>query len=51
MMHTRNCNDCVLIYDIGILNPFDLESQLINTKSAVKDRLKYFSDGLKMFKT
>ena len=51
MMHTRNSNYCVRIYAIGILNPFYLESQLINTQSADKDRLKYSSDESKMFKT
>ena len=43
MMHSNSFDDCVTIYNIEILNYFDPESKIINTKSLV------FFDSTKLF--
>ena len=37
-------------YNVEILNLFDLELQLINTKPVIKNKLKQFLNELKKFK-
>ena len=40
MMQSSSSNDCVCHYNIKILNLFDPELQLINTKLVIKNKLK-----------
>ena len=40
MMKSHSSDNCIHRYNIEILNPFDPELQLINTKPAIKNMLK-----------
>ena len=47
---SNSSDNCVHHYDVEILNLFDLELQLINTKAMIKIKLKEFLSELKKFK-
>ena len=40
MMQSSSSNNCICYYNVKILNLFDPELQLINTKPIMKDELK-----------
>ena len=40
MMQSSSSSNCICIYSIKILNPFDQELRLNNTKLIIKNRLK-----------
>ena len=40
MMQSSSSSNCICIYGIKILNPFDQELRLNNTKLIIKNRLK-----------
>ena len=42
MMQSSSSDNCVRFYSIEILNLFNPELQLINTKPVIKNKLKYF---------
>ena len=50
LMHSHTSDYCVSLYNIEILNPFDLKSQLINNKLVVKNKFKDLVEELKLFK-
>ena len=49
-MWSKSSDNGVNHYNFEILNLFDLELQLINTKPVIKNKLKNFSRGLQKFK-
>ena len=49
-MQSNSCDKYVHHYNIEILNLFDLELQLINTKPMIKNKLKELLNQLKKFK-
>ena len=51
MMQSHSSDYCVRHYNIDILNLFDPELQLINTKSKIKCKLQELLSELKKFKT
>ena len=42
VVQSYSSNNCIHHYNVKILNFFDLELQLINTKSEIKNKLKRF---------
>ena len=50
MIQSGSSDDCVRHYNIKILNLFDPEFQLINSKSKTKNKLNNFFGELKEFK-
>ena len=50
IMHSNSFDNCVLCYNIEILNLFDRELYLINTKPMIKNKLKELLSELKKFK-
>ena len=50
MMQSSSSNNGAHIWNIEVLNPFDLEWQLISTKSGMKDKLKDLLGELKKLK-
>ena len=50
IMQSNSCDKYVHHYNIEILNLFDLELQLINTKPMIKNKLKELLNQLKKFK-
>ena len=50
MMQSSSSDDCVRHYNIEILNLFDSELQLINTKPVIKSKFKDLLGELKKFK-
>ena len=50
MIHSSSSNNCLCQYSIKILNLFDLELQLIDTKSIIKNKLRELLSELKKFK-
>ena len=50
MMQSSSADDCVCVYNIEILNLFDPELQLNNTKPVIKINLKDLLADLKKFK-
>ena len=49
-MQLNSSDNCVHCYNIEILNLFDTELSLINTKPMIKNKLKEFLSELKKFK-
>ena len=49
-MQPSSFDNCVHNYKVEILDLFDPELQVINTKSAIKNKLKEFLSELKKFK-
>ena len=49
IMQSSSCDNCVRVYNIEILNLFDPELQLINTKSIINNKLRNFLGELKKF--
>ena len=49
MMQSTSSDNCVCHCDVEILNHFDPELQLINTKSVIKNELKELLVELKKF--
>ena len=49
-VQSNSSDNCVHHYNIEILNLFDPELQLINTKPVIKNKLKELSSELKKFK-
>ena len=49
-MQSNSSDNCVHHYNVEILNLFDLELQLINTKPVIKNKLKELLSELKKFK-
>ena len=50
MMQSNSSDNCVHHYNIKVLNIFALELQLINTKPAIKNKLKELLNELKTLK-
>ena len=50
MMQSNSSDNCVHHYNIKVLNIFDLELQLINTKPTIKNKLKELLNELKTLK-
>ena len=50
MMQSNSSDNCVHHYNFEILNLFDLDLQLINTKPKIKNKLKELLSELKKFK-
>ena len=50
MMQSNSSDNCVHRYNIEILNTFDLELQLIDTKPMIKNKLKELLSDLRKFK-
>ena len=50
MMQSNSSDNCVHGYYIEILNLFEPELQLINTKPMIKNKLKEFLSDLKKFR-
>ena len=50
MMQSISSDNCTCHFNIKILNLFDPELQLINTKSIIQNKLKDFLNELKKFK-
>ena len=49
-MQSNSSGHCILHYNVEILNRFDPELQLINTKPIIKNKLKELLSELKKFK-
>ena len=49
-VESNSFDNCIHHYNLKILNLFDRELQLINTKPVIKNRLKELLSGLKRFK-
>ena len=49
-MRSNSSGRCILRYNVEILNRFDPELQLINTKPIIKNKLKELLSELKKFK-
>ena len=49
-MQSNSFNNCVYRYNTDILNVFEPELQLINTKQMIKNKLKELLSELKMLK-
>ena len=49
-MESNSFDNCIHHYNLKILNLFDSELQLINTKPVIKNKLKELLSGLKRFK-
>ena len=49
-MQSNSSGHCILCYNVEILNRFDPELQLINTKPIIKSKLKELLSELKKFK-
>ena len=49
-MQSNSFDNCVYHYNVEILNLFDPELQLINTKLVIKKKLKELLSELKKFK-
>ena len=49
-MQSNSSDNCIHRYNIKILNLFDPELQLINTKPLIKNKLKELLSELKKFK-
>ena len=41
-MQSNSSDNCIHLYNVGILNLFDPELQLINTERVIKNKLKEF---------
>ena len=50
MMHSNSSDNCVNRYNVKILNLFDPELQLINTKPMIKNKLKELLSESEKFK-
>ena len=50
IMQSSSTGDCVRAYDTKILNLFDSELQMINTKAVIENKLKGLLGELKKFK-
>ena len=50
MMQSNSSDNCVHHYNIKVLNIFDLELQLINTKPTIKNKSKELLNELKTLK-
>ena len=50
VMQSNSSGHCILRYNVEILNRFDPELQLINTKPMTKNKLKELLSELKKFK-
>ena len=50
IMQSNSSDNCVHRYNIEILNTFDLELQLIDTKPMIKNKLKELLSDLRKFK-
>ena len=50
MMQSNSFDNCIHHYNIMILNLFDLQFQLINTKPMIKNKFKKFLSELKKFR-
>ena len=48
-VQSNSCDNCIYGYNVKILNIFDPELQLINTKTMIKIKLKLSLSGLKNF--
>ena len=49
-MQSNPSDNCIHRYNVEILNIFDPELQLINTKGMIQNKLKELISGLKKFK-
>ena len=49
-VQSNSSDNCIRHYNVKILNLFDPELQLINTKSVIKNKLKDLLNELKKFK-
>ena len=49
-MQSNSSNNCIHRYNVEILNIFDPELQLINTKPLIKSKLKELVSEMKKFK-
>ena len=49
-VRSNPCDNCVRRYNVEILNIFDPELKLINTKPTIKSKLKYLLSELKSLK-
>ena len=49
-LHSNYSDNCIHLCNVEILNIFDLELQLINTKPVIKNKLKELLSELKKFK-
>ena len=49
-VESNTSGNCIHHYNVEILNLFDTELQLINTKPMIKNKLKEFQSELKKFK-
>ena len=49
-MESNTSDNCIHHYNVEILNLFDTELQLINTKPMIKNKLKEFLSELEKFK-
>ena len=49
-MQSDSFDNCILYYNVEILNLFDPELQLINTKPVIKNKVKELLRELKKFK-
>ena len=49
-MQSNSSDNCIRCYKVEILNLFDPELQLINTKQVIKNKLKESLSELKKFK-
>ena len=49
-MESNSSDNCIHLYNVEILNLFDPELQLINTKPIIKNKLKELLSKLKKFK-
>ena len=50
MIQSSSSDNCICHFNIKILNLFDPELQLINTKTIIKNKLKEFLTDLEKFK-
>ena len=48
-VQSNSSDNCIHRYNVEILNLFDPELQLVNTKPMIKNRLKEFLSELKKF--
>ena len=49
-MQTNSSDNCIDLYNVEILNLFDPELQLRNTKSVIKNKSKTFFNELKRYR-
>ena len=49
-MESSSSGNCIHLYNIEVLNIFDAELQLINTKPMIKNNVKELISELKKFK-